>query len=84
MTVLKETYQHISIRTLSPAGQVEGMGRWRLLLPTPKMMAEAHTFWGRERGGGRERGRKGGRKEGSKERGNGDMPVSLQRRHMYI
>lgn len=38
------TDQHISRRTLSPEGQVEGMGRWSLLLPTPQIMADAQTF----------------------------------------
>ena len=41
----KHTYQHISMSTLRPVGQLEGRGRWRLLLPTPQMIAELHTFY---------------------------------------
>lgn len=36
-------YQHWRSRILKPSGQLEGTGRWRLLLPTPQMMAEEST-----------------------------------------
>ena len=37
------THQHWRSSTLKPSGQPEGTGRWRLLLPTPQMMAEEST-----------------------------------------
>ena len=37
--------QHCLIRSLYPSGQVVGIGKYNLLLPTPQMMAELSTFW---------------------------------------
>lgn len=31
------------MRILNPSGHVEGTGRWRLLLPTPQIMADEST-----------------------------------------
>lgn len=37
------THQHWRSSTLKPSGQLEGTGRWRLLLPTPQIMADEST-----------------------------------------
>jgi len=41
--VYKDTNQHCFMRRLNPSGQLDGMGRCRLLLPTPQIMAEEST-----------------------------------------
>ena len=38
-----DTDQHCLMSNLNPSGQDEGTGRWRLLLPTPQMMADEST-----------------------------------------
>ena len=37
--------QHCFISSLYPSGQVLGMGKFNLLLPTPQIIAELSTFW---------------------------------------
>ena len=60
------SYQHISSNTLRPWGQVVGIGRCRLLLPTPQITAELLTFCEGGREGGREARREGGGREGGR------------------
>lgn len=36
-------YQHCLRRILKPSGQLSGTGSWRLLFPTPQMMADEST-----------------------------------------
>lgn len=36
-------HQHCLRRILKPSGQLSGMGSWRLLFPTPQMMADEST-----------------------------------------
>ena len=74
------TDQHISRRILRPEGQVEGMGRCSLLLPTPHMMADVHTFCKEmERGGRVRRGRRGCKSYDSNRKG-GEQKLNFNRR----
>lgn len=41
--VFQGHYQHCLRRILKPSGQLSGIGSWRLLFPTPQMMAEEST-----------------------------------------
>lgn len=36
--------QHWFMSSLKPSGQDDGIGKWRLLLPTPQMTADESTF----------------------------------------
>lgn len=43
----RATYQHCFMRSRKPSGQVVGMGKCRLLLPTPQMIAlESTSLYG--------------------------------------
>ena len=39
----EDTNQHCLISSLNPSGHVVGTGRWRLLEPTPQIIAEEST-----------------------------------------